>query len=269
MSDVERVVIGPCTLYRGDCLDVLPTLDAGSVDLVVTDPIYGVSQVGVIHQKANGKGTRNFDFFEGDSPQEAIDLAVAALRITDNLLTPSGSGYAWMGHRQFAEVCIDLERRGWKTRFLAWSKLYPAPAPPGSGWPSGAELCLYWFKPGRQWNHNGKNCPRSNVIHADSYRFGQPGKVDHPTQKPLECVEPLIVASSPQGGVVLDPFMGSGTTGVACIQTGRQFIGIEKEPKYFEIACRRIEQAWRDERSRLPMPVEPVAVQTAMFGDSE
>lgn len=247
---------GRIRLYLGDCLEVLPTLEACSVDAVVTDPIYGVSQPGVIHQKAEGKGIRNFDFFENDSPREATDLAVAAFRLTDRLLSAHGSGYAWMGHRQFCEVCIDLESRGWKTRFLVWSKSCPAPVPPGAGWPSGAELCLYWFKNGRRWSHNGKNAPYTNVIDADSYRYGKPGKVDHPTQKPLQCVEPLVEASSLPGDTVLDCFMGSGTTCIPCIRTGRQFVGIEKEPKYFEIAKWRIER----ELGRMPLFETPPTV---------
>jgi site-specific DNA-methyltransferase (adenine-specific) len=85
--------------------------------------------------------------------------------------------------------------------------------------------------------------PRSNVIVADSFRHGQPGKVAHPTQKPLSVISPLIAASTSEGDTILDPFTGSGTTGVACVQTGRKFIGCEIDEKYVEIARKRIEAA--------------------------
>jgi site-specific DNA-methyltransferase (adenine-specific) len=81
------------------------------------------------------------------------------------------------------------------------------------------------------------------VLWVDSYRHGQPGKVDHPTQKPEAVIEPLVWASSLRGEMVLDPFAGSGTTGVACIRNGRNFIGWEREPRYYEIARKRLEAA--------------------------
>ena len=83
----------------------------------------------------------------------------------------------------------------------------------------------------------------NNVIDVDSFRYGQPGKVDHPTQKPLATITPLLTVSTLRGETILDPFMGSGTTGVAAVKLGRKFIGIEIEPKYFDIAVRRIQAA--------------------------
>lgn len=240
---------GAVVLYLGDCLDILPTLEPGSVDAVITDPPYGVSMPGVKHVGQPGSGARNFDFFPNDTPEESCRVARAAIAATEPLLKPHGSGYAWVGHRQFSEIVLDLEQRGWKTRFLVWSKIAPPPPPPGSGWPSAAELCIYWFRQGRRWTHDGVDFPRSNVIVADAYRYGQPGKVDHPTQKPLECVEPLIQASSEPGETILDCFMGSGTTLVAAVRMGRRAIGIEREPRYFAIARKRIEA----ELNRMPL----------------
>src|SRR5690606_30601832 len=113
---------------------------------------------------------------------------------------------------------------------------------PRSGWQSAAELCIYAYKPGRFFLDG----QFSNVISADSYRYGQPGKVDHPTQKPMETIHPLIRISTAAGASILDPFMGSGTTGVAAVKLGRRFTGIEIDPGYFDIACRRIEAALKE-----------------------
>ena len=228
------------TIYNADCRDVLPCLP--KVDLVLTDPPYGISMVGIAHEGPTGKGTRNFDFFPNDSAAESCSLALEVASMTDALLGDAGSGYMWCGHRQFAELTVARELAGWKTRFLVWVKSCPAPPPPGSGWPSGAELCVYWFRPGRRWMHDGKTAPRSNVIVADSYRFGQPGKVNHPTQKPPAVIAPLVRASSSPSDMILDPFMGSGTTLVAAKQLGRRAIGIEIEERYCEIAAKRLSQ---------------------------
>lgn len=224
-------------VYLGDCLEVLPTL--GPVNAVITDPPYSVSMAGVVHKKQAGKGTRNFDFFAGDTDWAAMTASVVERAAFLAEIVRPLSMYWWCGHRQFGALVNLFEQHGYSTRFTVWNKLCPAPAPPGSGWPSGAELCVYAYLPGRTFNGS----PKTNVFLADSYRFGQPGKVEHPTQKPFGVVEPLIEASTNRGDLVLDVYMGSGTTGVACVKAGRKFVGIEIDPTYFDIACRRIEAA--------------------------
>lgn len=226
------------TLYNADCRDVLPTL--GKVDAVVTDPPYSISLAGASGSftRIGNKGTRSLSFFEGDTNWPAMTAAVCEA-IGASLRHEPLSVYCWCGHRQFGPLTELLEGSGYSTRFLIWRKLCPAPAPPRSGWQSGAELCLYGYKPGRHFADGMFN----NVLDSDSFRFGQPGKVDHPTQKPLATIVPLLRISTLPDQTVLDPFMGSGTTGVAAVKLGRKFIGIEIEPKYFDIACRRISEA--------------------------
>lgn len=231
-------------LYLGDCREILPTL--GKVDAIVTDPPYAVSVAGAVHVGQPGKGKRNFDFFAGDDDWSAmIERVLEAARLTIGSLNPH-SMYWWCGHRQFGPLVSLFEGEGFSTRPLVWSKLCPPPAPPNAGYSAGAELCVYAYKSGRTFNDFRQN----SVIVSDSYRHGQPGKVDHPTQKPLNVIDPLIRTSTDRGDTIADPFMGSGTTGVACVKLGRKFIGIEIEPKYFDIAVRRIEAAM-DETSLL------------------
>jgi DNA modification methylase len=227
-------------IRQGDSLALLPTVPTASVDAIVTDPPYAISVPGSVHRHS-GKGSRSFDFFPGDEDwprQRALVRAVLAESI--RVLKPTGSMYWWCGHRQFGDIVDGCEGAGFRTRFVVWSKACPAPAPPWSGWPSGAELCVYAFRPGRVWNY-GPGCgPRSNVLVADSYRFGQPGKEDHPTQKPLAIIEPLILGSTHAEDLVLDPFMGTGTVGVVAMRHGRRFLGLELNPDYCAIARRRI-----------------------------
>ncbi len=231
------------TLIHGDCLEVMPELPHSSASLVVTDPMYGISMPGVSHNHMDGNGTRRLDFFPGDTLDQAMGLALAACDPRWRCYDLEASFYVWCGHSQFGPLISLFAEAGYSTRFLVWAKKCPAPAPPGSGWPSGAELCVFAYpKTGRTWTHRGKDTPKSNVLHSDSYRHGQPGKVDHPTQKPLRVIEPLIVASSRISDCVIDPFVGSGTTLVAAKNLGRRAIGIEKEEKYCEIAASRLRQ---------------------------
>ncbi len=247
---VER--IGDATLYLGDCLEILPTLS--KVDAVVTDPPYSVSLSGASSSftRIGNKGTRRLSFFEGDTDWPAMTAKVVnALRLS--IAQKPLSVYCWCGHRQFGPLTAMLEDAGYSTRFLIWRKLCPAPAPPRSGWQSGAELCIYGYLPGRFFADGMFN----NVIDCDSFRHGQPDKVDHPTQKPLATIKPLLSVSTESGNTILDPFMGSGTTGVACAKLGRKFIGIEIEPRYFDIACRRIEEAYKQPDMFIEPPAKP------------
>lgn len=239
MARVEH--IGDATLYLGDCREILPTL--GKVDAVVTDPPYSISLAGGSGSftRIGNKGTRSLSFFAGDTDWAAMTAQVVEAVSLSLDHGPPLSVYCWCGHRQFGPLTDLLERNGYSTRFLIWRKKCPAPSPPRSGWQSGAELCLYGYLPGRIFADGMFN----NVIDSDSFRFGQPGKVDHPTQKPLATITPLLTVSTLAGSTILDPFMGSGTTGVAAIKLGRKFIGIEIEPRWFDIACRRVEEATR------------------------
>ncbi|MCP4934402.1 MAG: site-specific DNA-methyltransferase [bacterium] len=207
---IDKVQIGDATLYHGDCLDILPTLD--KVDAVVTDPPYGLGkkwQGGGAHTKARWKlndGGRAMGW-DADTPDISTILAL-------NLPT-----IIWGGNY------FDLPpRRGW----LLWDKIVRE-------FTSGhAEMA---------WTTLDQPIRAFNYAHA---QLASEGK-SHPTQKPaplmLWCLNFL-----PDAQTVLDPFMGSGTTGVACANLGRKFIGIEIERKYFDIACERIEAAYAQGR---------------------
>ena len=242
-ATVDDVIHGEARwcVIEGDCLDVLPTIVPRSVQAVVTDPPYAVSLEGVSHVGQPGKGTRRFDFFEGDANwDETVKTVVAASRECMRVLDATGSFYAYVGHREFGPLVSIFESAGWSTRFLVWAKAAPAPPPPGSGWPSGAELCLYAYRSGRTWNHDGKTPPPNNVFTCDSFRHGQPGKVEHPTQKPVAVLTPLLAASTHSNDIVLDAFCGSGSVGVASLRLGRRFIGIERDAAFASLARERL-----------------------------
>jgi site-specific DNA-methyltransferase (adenine-specific) len=201
--------IGDAVLYLGDCLDVLPTL--GPVDAVVTDPEYGVN--------LDYQGT-------DDTPDNLYALAQKALpemkRVASVVAAFTGVKHteAW-------------SKADWR---LAWV------CPSGTGCSPWGFTCwtpivIYGRDP--YLAHGMGSRPDVYVDYAPTLRTLDR---QHPCEKPLGVVRWLIGRVS-LSGAILDPFMGSGTTGVACAQLGRKFIGIEIEPKYFNIACRRIEAA--------------------------
>jgi site-specific DNA-methyltransferase (adenine-specific) len=190
--------IGNATLYLGDCLEVLPTLQ--KVDAVITDPPYGIGA----NRQTLGAGKKEFDR-GGDWDEAAPDLALC--------IAAAPLACFWGGNYFSDQLPVTND-------WLIWHKVNDGR--------SFSECEMAWTNFGRQTRHL-------------SHHWSGEEKA-HPTQKPL----PVMLWCLEQAGAVqtvLDPFMGSGTTGVACMQLGRSFIGIEREPKYFDIACRRIEQA--------------------------
>lgn len=236
----ERVeVIGRATLIQADCRDVLPLL--GKVDAVIGDPPYSVSVAGSKFIGRPGNGVRNLDFFAGDTDWAAMtNLVVNAFDMATETLPKTV--VVWCGHRQIGPLVSMLEAKGYTTRMLFWRKSCPPPAPPGSGFAQSVEQAIYAYLPRRIWNGWQYDF---NCFETDSYRFGQPGKVGHPTQKPIELMKWNIDKLTDSNQTILDPFMGSGTTGCAAVLRNRKFIGIEIDPGYFDIACKRIEDAQR------------------------
>lgn len=210
--------IGRATLYLGDCRDVLPTL--GKVDAVVTDPPYGIGAdkgAAIGGTDASGRYVRRPKQYAGgwDNDRPSDELL-------DSIVKAGKTAIIWGGN-YFADV---LPRGG---RWLFWDKL--------NSMPSYSDGEIAWT-----------NLPGVSVKKVAQCNNGlaslQDGGRWHPTQKPVRVMA-WCLSFMPDSKSVLDPFMGSGTTGVAATQGGRDFIGIERDEAYFEIACRRIEDAQR------------------------
>jgi DNA modification methylase len=210
--------IGNAVLYLGDCREILPTL--GKVDAVVTDPPYGIGAdkgAAVGGTDASGRYVRRPKRYEGGWDDERPDNALLA-----DVVNAGMRAIVWGGN-YFADA---LPRGG---RWLFWDKL--------NSMPSYSDGEIAWT-----------NIPGVVVKKIEQCNNGlaslQDGGRWHPTQKP-ERVMKWCLGFIPDASTILDPFMGSGTTGIAAVQMQRQFIGIEREPSYFDIACRRIEDAQR------------------------
>ena len=225
----DRVeTIGDCTLYLGDCRDILPTL--GKVDAVVTDPPYGI---GFKYESHDDNLDEWFDLMNQIVP---ACRAIARFVVMPSA-GPSRLPWWYANHRP-----------DW---IIAWYKGSPGhlSAIGFNDW----EPHVVWGRPTRPMHdHFSTRCG-----------FDDNG---HPCPKPDQYSAWLVSRAAVVGGSVADPFMGSGTTGVACARLGRHFIGIEREPSYFDIACRRIEEAYR--QPRLFAEPEQKPVQPSLLGDA-
>ncbi len=236
---MEKVTIGDAELYLGDCLEILPTLQG--VDAVVSDPPYEL-KMNCGTSKLYGTRVMQFDF---DIPGVTRDTVLPAL---DLAFEKASSFHCFCDPEQFAGIASIARANGMTPKPWVKLKACPPPPMPGNWWPSAFEMACYGYKPGAFFGD--QSAKRRNAMTFDSYRHGirAEEKVDHPTQKWLPMIEYIVSSIVPPSGVACDPFMGSGTTGVACIRLDRKFIGIERERKYFDIACERIENEQRQAR---------------------
>ena len=208
-------------LYLGDCLEILPTLADDSVDALITDPPYGIGILTNCKKRKRAALTECNDFppIHGDDkpfdPSLFLDFPVIVL----------------FGANYYADR-LPVSG-GW----IIWDKLDGLISKREIGFNDNSDCELIWTNKGNvarilrhRWMGAMKGSENSN-------------RRVHPTQKPIALMKMIVSNWTESGNVILDPFMGSGTTGVACVQTGRDFIGIEIEPKYFEIAEKRIKEA--------------------------
>ena len=242
------------TLIHGDCLEVLPTLDANSVGMVFTDPPYGHnnnSGEDLISVRERALGTGDYVSERDDRPiandgPEANELFRQVLPEMHRVLV-LGSCCCCCGggggpDPQFARWSLWLDEVFEFKQMVIWDK-----GPMGMGWHyrRSYETVLVVQKQGAKCRWFDTSQRIENIIRPGNYGIRKiiPNKTQHPTQKPVEQAELFINLHTQEGDTVLDPFMGSGTTGVACIRTGRKFIGIEIDETYFKIAQERIAKA--------------------------
>jgi adenine-specific DNA-methyltransferase len=209
------------TVMHGDCISVMADLDADSVDFVLTDPPYLVA-----YRDRSGRSIANDD---NDA------WLLPAFRQIHRVMKESTlcvSFYGW--HK--ADVFMTAWRAAglWPVGHIVFRKPYA----------SARRLLLYQHE--QAYLLCKGPTPRTSEPISDVIDFPYSGNTLHPTQKPIEALEPLIHAFCPDGGIVLDPFCGSGSTLVAAQNTGRRYMGIELDQVHYRTACLRIKQAAGD-----------------------
>lgn len=264
----ETVTIGPCTLYRGDALEILPTLAPGSVDAVVTDPPYSSggafrgdrAQSTVSKYVQSGVQCERQEF-SGDSRDQRSFLAWCSLWLcaARHAANPGAVLCSFIDWRQLPVMTDAVQAGGWVWRGLGtWWK--PGVRMQRGRFSLSAEYLI--FATNGPHDQNDGECSPQNVISCQPVSGDEK---EHIAEKPLEVVR-WAVSVSRDDAVVLDPFMGSGTTAEAIVGTDRRFIGCEIDGNSFDTACARIERAWKLERSKLPLEPQPKMVQRELIG---
>lgn len=247
----RRVEIGDCVLYQGDCLEVMPAL-LEAVDHVIGDPPYEVS----LHKSKNslsgpvrvdsGPDLKGLDF----APVDAIRSEIIAKS------GPVCNGWfiafcTVEGVAKWADV-INASPMKYK-RACVWVKPDSTPQLNGQGPAQGAECFVTaWCGTGHaKWNAGGKRGVYTHTVNPPDRHGG------HPTEKPWRLLAELLRDFTNHGQTILDPFLGSGSLLVACAKLGRKGIGIELDPDYFDIACKRVEDAYKQGDLFIEPPKKP------------
>ena len=221
MSRIER--IGDATLYLGDCRDILPTLDG--IDAVITDPPYLLDPTSRAHADPFNRNTR----WEIEARGLNLGVDVADLLVAPHVVS-------FCSKKQLKDYIISAESAEYVWTLICWHKNNPTPLAKRNYLPDTEYIFHMW----KGVELGGTYATKRKWYVTDVER----STVDHPTVKPSFIMENLVQNAVPRGGLVVDPFMGSGTTGVACAKLGRSFIGVEIDEDYFDIACERISKAY-------------------------
>jgi site-specific DNA-methyltransferase (adenine-specific) len=214
---------GDVTLYRGDCLEIMPTLANGSVDAVVTDPPYGIGFAYASHD---------------DTPEGYGAWLWSVIELAESKCSPGSPVFVWQAMLNVRHL-TEWFPREWRLfaackNFVQMRKVAMQYA---------YDPVVVWWTDGERYSDGtlSRDWHVGNTANTLNRGAGEAG--GHPCARPLDQLAHIINQWVKPGATVLDPFMGSGTTGVACVQTGRKFIGIEIDEGYFEIAKRRIIEA--------------------------
>lgn len=215
-------------LKLGDCLEVMRTIPDKFVDLCLTDPPYNIAR----NNNFATMGRAGIDFGEWDKGFDLFSYIDQVSRI----LKKDGSFVVFNAWRNLGAIAEYAEKQGFDTKdMIRLEKSNPMPRNRDRRYITDYECAIWFVKKDAKWTFNRQDSKYQRPKFVASIESGL-----HPTQKNLSLMENLVKIHSNQGDMVIDPFMGSGTTGVACKNLDRKFIGIEQDAVYFEVAKKRI-----------------------------
>lgn len=225
-------------LYKGDCLSVFKELGGLGVkfDAIITDPPYNISRENGFHTM----GRAGIDFGEWD---KNFDLT-SWINSCEPLLKKGGNIVIFNDWKNMSKIVEELEKNGFEIKdLIRWKKTNPMPRNRDRRFITDYEVAVWAVKKGAKWTFNrlSDTYERPEIVCGITSK-GEKLNGGHPTQKPIEVMEWVINRLTDEGDLVLDPFMGSATTGVACINTNRRFIGVELEEEYFNMGCNRLKK---------------------------
>jgi site-specific DNA-methyltransferase (adenine-specific) len=241
---------GDIVLYHGDSVDVLPAAELpGAVDLLFADPPYFLSNGGITCK--NGKRAKvdkgSWDRLESIEGMHTFNRRWLAM--VQQLLAADGSVFVSGTRHVIFSVGFAMQQLGFKLlNEITWEKPNPPPNLSCRYFTHSTETVIWAARDHRSrhtFNYHLMREENGGKQMKSVWRFTAPGKVEkvhgkHPTQKPLSLLRRIIRATSEEGDLVVDPFVGSGTTAVACAELGRQFVGCDMDEAYLELAAKRI-----------------------------
>lgn len=245
---------GTCYLQFGDCTEILPKrkeikeIADWTVDAVITDPPYGISKESFVDRsKFKSPAMRRdkpvtLDFGDWDKMErkDFIDFTRKWMYACADTLKDGGAFISFFHNADISLLAWIGEECGIRLRnIFTWRKTNPCPSVHRVNYLSACEQIFIGSKGDAQWTFNFTT---QNEMHNffETQNKSIYGVTEHPTEKPVSLISHFIKIHTEKGDTVLDPFMGSGTTGVACIETDRRFIGIEKDEHWFDVAMHRI-----------------------------
>ncbi len=227
-------------IFCGDSRDLLQTVADASVDLILTDPPYNIGKYSTGDIHLPGRASLNNRISEWDlvdlNPADWCDEFIRVLKPTGNL-------FIFTTYNQIGRWHSCLDHRFDTSQFMIWHKTNPPPKIFKAGFLNSCEMIFCCWNRGHTWNFQSQN-EMHNFIESPicmaPERIKNP---KHPTQKPVAILKKILTIASNKGDVVLDPFMGVGSTGVAAKELGRRFIGMELNQMYFDAAKQRLEKS--------------------------
>lgn len=239
-----------CQIVHGDSFKILPKMKPESVDMIFADPPYFLSNDGVTCNGGKMVSVNKGSWDEGKSTDEKHKFNRKWIRLCKRVLKPNGSIWISGTLHNIYSIGMALEQEGFKIiNNITWQKTNPPPNLSCRCFTHSTETILWAQKNDRKSRHffnyelmkeqnDGKQM--KDVWTGSLTKPSEKKEGKHPTQKPEYLLERIILASTNEGDVVLDPFSGSGTTGVVANRLGREFIGIENEKEYVDLMVRRI-----------------------------
>jgi len=252
-------------IYLGDCVGIMEReIDKDSINLIYADPPYNLSgkPLNLINNKTGGAFYKMNEDWDTWNYDDYVKFTERWIKKCWDVLKPNGSLYISCTHHNLAEIVVEAKKIGFKlNNIITWYKTNAMPSITKRTFTHSTEF-VCWFVKGKGWKYNyfqlkewnpqktkeGESKQLRDFIHFIELPIvqgqervkGLNGRALHPTQKPEKLIELIIMASSDKNELVLDPFFGTGTTGIVAAKLGRKWIGIESNKKYFNVANKRI-----------------------------
>lgn len=233
---MRKVEINDNILYNGDCLEVMDRLieEGVKVDAIITDPPYNITR----ENNFKTMGRSGIDFGEWDKGFDQFKWIEKSFKLVKN----GGSLFIFNDWKNIGEIAKYAEQIGYEIKdMIRWEKSNPMPRNRDRRYVTDFEVAVWLVKPKSKWTFNrlSDTYDRCKYVYPVTPKNE---KVGHSTQKPLALMEEIIKRHTNENDLVLDGFMGSFTTGVACQNTNRKFIGIELDENYFNIGVKRMSE---------------------------